>query len=220
MKLVYLLPFVLWACQPKQQPAPPTIVEASDTVILKIDLNQELAGSAYRKKATGYLMIANGDSAYFSPTFTESIEKGRVNLIMRLNPQQTYAEQITQLQVILPTAAQDYNFDSLSGVYLGRLVHTGDLAIAITNEYVTAFGGYGSTETSEYRKIERFLTLSKLGSDLNAIFNPYGLQVTGANVEKVFFTKMPAQAIDSVLHNTWPERILDASVWVELKQVE
>lgn len=219
MKLVYFLPLIFWACQPKQTSTTPATTEAPDTVILRINLNQELAGSAYRNRATGYLMVINGDSAYFSPAFTES-NKGKVNLLLGLYPLQTYAEQMTQLQAILPTAAEDYNFDSLSSVYMGRLVHTGDLAIAVTNEYLTAFDGYGSTATTEYRKIEHFLTTSKLGRDLNVILEPYGLHVTEASVEKVFFTEMPAQTIDSTLHATWPARILDASVWVKLGQVE
>lgn len=216
MNRIHILFIVFLACQPKEKPASDPKTYKSDTVVVTVDMNETLAGSAYRKRATGYFLMINNDSSIYMPSFTESNE-GKVSLMLGLHPLLTYQEQMEQLHVLLPAAAKTYNFDSLNGIYLGRLVQTGDLVIDITNEYLTAFKGYGSTATTEYKKIEDFLTDSKLGRDMNELFKPYGLEVTGTSVEKVFFTSLHKYIkIDSAQHTIIPEKILDCMTWVEL----
>lgn len=214
-----MLAGLLLACQPKEKPATTTEEEpvVSDSLILRFDVNKELAGSAYRNKATGYLLVVDQDSTLFFPAFTQSKDAGRVSLILGLHPSLTYHTQMTQLQAILPQAAKDYNFDSLSAVYVGRLVQTGDLAIQVTNEYLKAFDGHGSTATTEYATIASFLASSQLGKDFDQLFAPYDLEVTGTSVEKVFYTEMyESITIDSARHTQFPEKVLDAMVWVKL----
>ncbi|MEP2026079.1 MAG: hypothetical protein ABJH98_19970 [Reichenbachiella sp.] len=220
LKPTYALLILMWACQPKNKPEisspEPTV---PDTLVLRFDVNEELAGSAYREKATGYLLVVDGDSTLFFPAFTKSKKYGRVNLILGLHPSLTYHQQMKQLKTILPYAAKDYNFDSLSGVFVGRLVQTGDLAIQVTNEYLEAFDGYGSTATTQYDTIASFLATSKLGRDFNKLFDLYGLTAVGTSVEKVFYTEMHESIkIDSAQHSQWPEKILDAMTWVKLGQ--
>ncbi|SMD34691.1 hypothetical protein SAMN04488029_2140 [Reichenbachiella faecimaris] len=221
MKPIYVILFLLCTCQPKDKQAVTTTAEPtpSDTLVLRFDVNQELAGSAYREKATGYLLVVDGDSTLFFPAFTKAKNEGRVNLILGLHPSLTFGEQMQLLQAILPYAAKDYSFDSLSSIYIGRLVQTGDLAIQITNEYLEAFGGYGSTATTEYDTIASFLATSKLGRDFNKLFAPYHMTVAGTSVEKVFYTELHKSIkIDSVLHNQFPEKVLDAMTWVKLER--
>lgn len=218
-KIIFALLLVAMACQSKDKPT--TLTESlpmePDTLVLRFDVNEELAGSAYREKATGYLMIVDGDSTLFFPAFTKAKKDGHINLILGLHPSLTFYDQMSQLNTILPYAAQDYNFDSLTGLFVGRMVQTGDLAIQVTNEYLDTFGGYASTATSEYDTIASFLMTSRLGREFNQLFNPYKLKVRGTSVEKVFYTELPkAFKIDSTLHTGFPEKVLDAMVWVKL----
>ncbi|WP_420580418.1 hypothetical protein [Reichenbachiella sp.] len=221
LKPIYALLIFLWACEPKEKSIQESTNEAApvetESVILRFDVNEELAGSSYREKATGYLMVLDGDSTLFFPAFTKGKKDGRVSLILGLHPSLTYHEQMRQLKTILPYAAKDYNFDSLSGVYIGRLVQTGDLAIQVTNEYLNTFGGYASTATTEYDTIASFLAASQLGQDFNTLFAPYDITVVGTSVEKVFYTEMYGSIkIDSTLHAQFPDKVLDAMTWVRL----
>ena len=221
-KTIFALLLVAMACQSKDKPTTLTesLPKEPDTLVLRFDVNEELAGSAYRNKATGYLLVVDQDSTLFFPAFTKAKNDGRVNLILGLHPSLTFGEQMNQLQTILPYAAKDYNFDSLSSIYVGRLVQTGDLAIRVTGEYLDAFDGYGSTATSEYDTIASFLVTSQLGRDFNQLFAPYDLNVIGTSVEKVFFTSLNKSIkIDSSLHIDYPEKILDAMVWLKLDKV-
>ncbi|MDW3208421.1 MAG: hypothetical protein R8N23_01040 [Reichenbachiella sp.] len=225
LKPIFALLIFLWACEPKEKSTKEEVSESSpvetESIILRFNVNEELAGSAYREKATGYLMVLDGDSTLFFPAFTKSKKEGRVNLILGLHPSLTYHEQMKHLKTILPYASKDYNFDSLSGVFVGRLVQTGDLAIQVTNEYLNDFGGYTSTATSEYDTIASFLAASQLGRDFDQIFAPYDMAVTGTSVEKVFYTELyESIKIDSALHSQWPEKILDAMVWVRIGKKE
>ncbi|WP_422360999.1 hypothetical protein [Reichenbachiella sp.] len=209
----------LTSCQSKESKQTQSTASQSDTIVLRFDVNEELAGSAYREKATGYLLVVNQDSTLYFPAFTKSKKDGRVGLILGLHPSLTYAEQMQQLQVILPYAARDYNFDSLSGVYVGRLSQTGDLAIQVTNEYLDNFGGYVSTATTAYDTIASFLATSQLGRDFNKLFAPYDVSVVGASVEKVFYTEIYGPIkIDSAQHAQFPEKVLDAMTWVRLEK--
>lgn len=218
-KYIFILFIILSACQTKESSQSQTAVVEPDTVVLRFDVNEELAGSVYREKATGYLLVVDQDSTLYFPAFTKSKSEGRVGLILGLHPSLTYGEQLQQLQAILPYAARDYNFDSLSGIYLGRLVQTGDLAIQVTNEYLEAFDGYASTATTQYDTIASFLTSSKLGRDFNKLFTPHGLKVVGTSVEKVFYTEIyESIKIDSALHSQFPDKVLDAMVWVRLEK--
>jgi len=219
MKLLYAFLILLCACQPNNKPQSSYQSSPPDVQVLRFDVNEELAGSAYRKRATGYLMVTEGDSSLFFPAFTEAKDDGRISLILGLHPSISYADQMKQLHFLLPYVAKDYNFDSLSGVFVGRLIQTGDLAIEVTNEYLNHFGGYGSTATTAYDTIASFLSSSKLGRDFDKLLDPYGLQVSGTSVEKVFYTEMPGSIkIDSTLHNEIPDKILDAMVWVKLNE--
>lgn len=207
---------LLFACQSKEPSQTKTRANKPHTFVLRFDVNEELAGSAYREKATGYLLVVKNDSTLFFPAFTKSKE-GRVNLILGLHPSLTYHKQMHQLQSILPYAARDYNFDSLSSIYVGRLIQTGDLAIQVTNEYLDTFDGYASTATTEYDTIASFLSNSQLARDFNKLFAPYGLEAAGTSIEKVFFTEMNESIkLDSTLHEQYPAKILDAMTWVRM----
>lgn len=196
---------------------------ASDTLIVKQKITDELAGSAYRKRATSYFLVVKGDSSDHRLVFTESQIKGQVSLVLDFGSRLTYEEHLNQLRMLLSEAAQDYNFDSLGTVYVGRLINTGSLAIDITEEYLAVFGDSGSSTTTTYPEIAAFITQSKLGRDIDELFRPYGLYVSGASVEKVFFTPLTKPlAIDTTRdrRTNTPDRLLDAITWISLKKFE
>lgn len=224
--VIVLMPFSLglFSCTSGQRgnetPPPATI---SDTLIVKQKITDELAGSVYRKRATCYFLVVKGDTSVYRPVFMESRTEGRVSLVLDFYSTLTYEEHLAQLRVLLPDAAQDYNFDSLGTVYMGRLVEMGSLAVDLTNEYLTVFGGYGSSATTAYPEIAEFMTQSRLGRDMDELFRPYDLHVSGASVEKVFFTPLKASSAIHAerYHQTnIPDRLLDASTWFYLKKSE
>ncbi|MEO9965790.1 MAG: hypothetical protein ABJF11_08380 [Reichenbachiella sp.] len=222
MKNIFLLFLVLSACQSKNNLEIESTSQVPEYSIFSIDVNDQLAGSAYRKRATGYQLITLLDSSLFIPSFSESNE-GAVSIRLSLHPQLTYEKQLDQMRLILPVAAKAYNLDSLRGIYLGRLVQSGDLAIEVTIEYLQIFGGYASTATTEYEKIGVFLSKSKLGQDWNEILQPYGLQVTGASVEKVFYTRPYGPIkIDSSRYSNIeiPDQLLDCMTWLEIRKLQ
>ena len=216
MRSIAILLLILSACQTKPEAVNKISTSQPDTVIATVDLQQELAGSAYRQRATGYFLVIDGDSSLYRPAFTESNE-GRVSLMLGLHPLLPYDEQLAQLETLLPHAARSYALDSLHSVFMGRLVQTGDLAIDITKEYLVEFNGYGSTATTEYSVIADFLAHSRLGRDLDQVFSPYRLKVSGTSIEKVFFTEPYLSGpIDSARYAAGeiPEKVLDCMTWV------
>lgn len=218
MKQILALLLLSTSCIPHEQSNTASQTIELDTLVAKIDMNDILSGSAYRKRATGYYLIINGDSSIYLPTLTESKE-GKLSLMLGLQPKHTYQQQLDQLALILPYAAKEYNFDSLNGIYVGRLVQTGNLVIDITNEYLDTFGGYGSTATTEYNKIADFLAQSRLGQDINELLRPYALEVKSASVEKVFFTGYhPSVKLDSTRYKNQklPKRLLDCMTWLTI----
>ena len=157
------------------------------------------------------------------PIFYESKANGKVGIDQHLsyaNKTETYHERLKELKLILPEAAREFNFDSLTSMSLGRLFLSGDLAIHVTQAYTHQFGEKKHIITATYDEISAFLLGSKLGQDYNELFKPYAKVVEGVAVEKVFFTTK-----ENLIHNskvsmdttTIPENILDATVWVNLK---
>lgn len=194
----------------------------SDTLIGSKVITNELAGSAFRRRATGYFVIVNGDTSRFISYFKELKEGGRISLDIHYTPKaMTYRQWMQELSTILPVAQQDYNFDSLQSLFLGRLVYNGDIAIYVTKEYRKKVGKKENIRTTDYKKIEEFLTESKLAADLNELFNPYNISVSGFSIEKVFFTTKKELLQVSAVEtdpSIIPDKILDCITWVKLKK--
>ena len=191
-----------------------------ETKVAKKNVLHQIAGSAYLKKALEYYLIQNGDTSLFNCTFTEAKEKSRISLDLNFqhsSPSLTYLEKLEELKLILPEASLDFNFDSLSSIHLGRLVSTGDLAIAVANQYQKEFGA--QSKQPPYSVFSAFLMKTKLAGDINMLFLPYGLSVKSISIEKLFFTTS-AELLSTKIEETpelIPAKIPDCIIWVNLE---
>ena len=196
----------------------------SDTIIGKKGITHEIAGSAYRKRATGYFVIVNNDTSDFMPIFSESKDDHMIGIDLNLpyaRHTKTFVQRISELKLILPFASKEFNFDSLKSISIGRLILTGDLAIDITKQYRKKFGDSERIRTEDYQKISDFLLESKLTSDLNELFKPFLISVEKIRIEKVFFTtKSELLNYNKLDKNTTeiPVKILDCMTWIRLKK--
>ena len=226
--LLLLATAIVYGCQESKQDAErPVLVNSAalpDTIIGSRPVSDEIAGLSYRKRATQFFVIVGKDSSDYGPIFTESKEGGAVRLILSLPYFQNgiyHRQRMEELKQILPTAAKEYSFDSLTGVSIGRLVLTGDLAIKITNQYINAVGAPGPIRTADYDRISKFLLNSQLATDFNELFKLYDLSVIEVGVEKVFFTTSDELYHFSSLETdsaNVPKQILDFIANIRLKK--
>jgi len=184
-------------------------------------ITDEIAGGAYRKRATGYYVIADKDTSTFMCIFGEAKDDGKTWLILDipyLKSLMTYKRRMSELELILPEAAKDYNLDSLGTVSFGRLIHSGDLAVDVTKEYRQKLG---NSDNINHGIAVEFLAKSKLATDLNSIFAPFSLEVGGVSVEKLSFTTKKNLYWTSKIEtesSEVPDRILDCNTWVNMKK--
>lgn len=202
-----------------------TSASAPDTIVGSKPITDEIPGSAYRESATGYFVIVGTDTSDYMPVFTKSKDDGHIVLDLRLphfNDNLTFGQRMQELSKILPRAATEYNFDSLSSISIGRLMLTGDLAIEVTAHYKEKIGEPATIQIDQYKKISEFLKASPLGHEFNKLFAPFSLTVDHIDVEKVYFadkdeffkldikTKTDSSEI--------PDKILDCLTRVRLKK--
>jgi len=199
-------------------PASPAIKQSQDTEVISKPITDEIAGSAYRKRAIGYSVVMNGDTSVFQAVFMEAKDGGKVNIESRFDKNKTYEQHYHELSRILPVAAKDFNMDSLNSIYIGRLISAGDMAIEVSNEWVDKNGPYYDVNN---RKAAEFLMGTKLASDINKLFEKYAIELDHFSVEKVFFTGRKDVYGQSVITSDSakvPSRILDCMTWIGLKK--
>lgn len=191
-----------------------------DTIVGSKTITDEIAGSAYRKRAIGYFVIIDKDTSDYTCIFTESKDGGKVGIDLHIpysKAAMTYGQRLEELKIILPKAATDFNFDSLTGIYFGRLVLSGDLAVDVTKQYRQIFGT--SNKLQSYTTVGQFLKESKLGVDLDNLFQQYSITVDKVSIEKLFLTSRQdlywASKIETDTINV-PDKILDCMTWVKL----
>lgn len=196
--------------------------EKKESTVAKAHITNELAGSAYRKRADSYFIVTGSDTSSFKPVFSEAIETGLVSLNLNLPYSKatvSYEKRLFQLKQILERVKQDYQLDSLTSVSYGRLILSGDLAIEMTKEYEERFGQTEQVSTKQYKQISQFLLTSILSKDLNRLLKPYHRSVKRIGIEKVFFTtKNELLSYSYVEQDTslLPPRIIDFMTWIEL----
>ena len=193
----------------------------SDTIIAKKNITEEIAGSAFRKRATGYFQIVNKDSSDFMVVFSEG-KDGKVRIGCRydqLNRKgKLYKTRINEFKRIINSAKSYYDLDSLSSIGVGRLISTGDLAISITNEYINKYGN--DFKTIDYKRVTDFLLDSKLTRDINEILRPYSKRVKMIECEKIFFTTKEDLYWASIVETDStlvPDKLLDCMTWIILE---
>lgn len=192
---------------------------ASDTIVGRKAITNEIPGAAYRRRSIGYFVIVNSDTSVLTCIFSES-KTGESLFMDILYPRRSlsYHQRMTELKKILPEAAKNFKLDSLRTIYLGRLVTNGDITIAVTDQFVRTFGP--EHQIRDYEKIGKFLKESKLGTDLNKLFKPYSLHVDKISVEKVFFTSKHDLYWSAKIETdsaAVPDKILDCMTWVRIK---
>jgi hypothetical protein len=199
------------------------VTSIPNTIIGKKNVINEIAGSAYLKRATGYFIIAGKDTSDYRVIFTENKDDGKVAIDAHYDKYnkkgKLFAIRMEELTRILPEAQKDYNFDSLATISMGRLVSTGDLAIDITKSYIKKYGE--NYKISSYKDITDFLLSSELVASFNKLFKPYSITVTQIDAEKVFFTTKRELYYSSLIEadsTGIPERILDCITWIYLEK--
>jgi len=227
-KLVFLLvlPVITACCDAPQsfrQESPIVDSVKVDTSIGRKEITDEIAGSAYRKRATAYFVIAGKDTSKYSCIFSESKDDGRVSLDLHIpysNSGLNYREREKEIKLLLPEAAKDFRFDSLYTVSFGRLLLSGDLAIEITREYLVKYGA--DDKIKDYAQVAAFLQGSELSRDVNELFKPYSLALDRVSIEKVFFaTREDLFKLSKIekKQNEIPGKILDCILYVKLKKL-
>jgi hypothetical protein len=218
-----LLAITLTSCSDRQNRSVKTTNENSvtiDTLVGSKIITDEIAGSAYRKRAICYFVIIDKDTSDYTCIFSEYKDNSNVGIDLNIpyfKATMTYRQRLEELKIILPKAATEFNFDSLTGINFGRLVLSGDLAIDVTKQYHQKFGI--SDKLQSYETVGQFLKESKLGSDLDNLFKPYSITVDKVSIEKLFHTSQKelywASRIETDSVDV-PDKILDCMTWVKL----
>jgi hypothetical protein len=196
--------------------------EPNDTIVGSRQIDKEIAGSNYYKRATEYFVIVNSDTSDFRPILKESKENGNVELDLQISyvkNNTTHRQRLEELRQILSIAASEYNFDTLSGIFVGRLIQMGDLAIKVTEEFNDEFGIIENLSVKDYKKTSDFLKKSQLAEDINNLFRPYDLHVKSVGIEKLFYaTKKELLTLGLIETDTTeiPEKILDCLTGIGL----
>jgi hypothetical protein len=197
----------------------------ADTSVASRIITNELPGSALRKRAAEYFIVAGKDTTFLNCYFIES-KDGSVEIDLAdhfINSKQklAYSEYLEDLKLILSTASRNFNFNRLHNIFLGRLVRKGDLAIVVTNQYFKKLGT--NTRKIDYKKTCQFLTHSKMGDDINFLFKKYGIRVDNVSLEHPFFTTKNELLSQSKIRTELtqvPSKIFDSLVWLELKPIK
>jgi hypothetical protein len=181
-------------------------------------ITDEIAGSAYRKKAMGYFVVDKGDTSSLMFVFSEAKESEKINLLFRESERRraiTYRQKLEQLKKILPEAAKDFKIDSLDAVSIGRLIFNGDIAVELTEEFLKS----GNPQLDNYH-LALFMKDSRLAKDMNEVFSGYSIRVNGFSLEKTHFSsKEVLLRVSSIERDstTIPEKIIDCQTWISFK---
>jgi hypothetical protein len=217
--------FLSCANHDRNKPTAASNLPVGDTVVGKKTITGELAGSAYRKRATAYFIISGSDTSDYSVFFTENKDDGKVSIITQYDlynkKGKLYSTRREEFKRILPVAGKEYNLDSLTGIEIGRLISTGDLDVEISKELLTKFGDH--YKISNYREISDFLLNSSLTRDINDLFAPFSVVIKQVIVEKVFFTDKKDLYISSLVKtdsSEIPPRLLDCITWLQVEKIK
>jgi hypothetical protein len=187
----------------------------ADTLIGRIPITNEIAGSAYRKRAMAYFLIINGDTSDFRCILTESNENAQVDMEIRFKRRKSYRQQLRELQKLIPAGVRDFDYDSLRSIFISRLVTTGDLAVDISRQLQG-----DSISINNYSEVKQFLLKTKLASDFNRLLTPFYCSVAGFSVEKVFLTDKKILFRNATVESDTsaiPEHILDCITWIRIQ---
>jgi hypothetical protein len=216
---IVFISFLLIACDRKTEDKklqPDAGMVKTDTLIGQIPITNEIAGSAYRKRAMAYFLIIKGDTSDFRCILMESKEGGLVDMEIRFKRHMSYRQQLRELQKIIPAGVPDFAYDSLRSIFISRLVTTGDLAVDISRQLQG-----DKFSINDYSEIKQFLLKTKLAADFNRLLLPVNRSVAGFSVEKVFLADKKVLFSNATVEtdsSEIPDRILDCITWIRINR--
>jgi hypothetical protein len=213
--MTFLLVIVLLACSHQQEQENALGEASADTLIGRKVITDEIAGSAYLKRAMAYFLIINGDTSVFQCILTESKEGGQVDMDLRFLRGMSYRQQKQELKKCIAEGAKDFAIDSLKSIFIRRLITTGDLAADVSRQL-----NRDRVATDNYREVALFLLKTKLTADFNQLLAPVNRSVAGFSVEKVFLTEKKILYSNATIESdssVIPDRILDCITWIRIK---
>ena len=192
-----------------------------DTLVISKPITDELAGSAYRKRATQYQIVTQFDTSKFAIIISESNKndfdhEGSVYLYFRFDEKKSFREQKAELNMLIEKASEEYKFDSLKNIYFLDLVSLGDLNIDISRELEN--NKNQKLILKNYWKLNDFLLESSLSKEMNDIFKKYKLTVKQFTIEH--FSYSPAFEILSrygkieTKRIDFPAKIMIGTMWI------
>ena len=190
--------------------------QTHDTIVGSNDVIHEIAGSSYMNRATAYYVVYNHDTSLLKCYFSESKSDKTVLLSIYFQESLSYRQQYSELDKIIPFAGKEYNLDSLTTIFIGRLIGAGDLAIDISNQFK---GENISIEMSNYDNIAGFLLNTKLTDDVNNLLSGYSKKVAKISPEKVMIINGSDIFRYSRIETDTakiPDEILDCMTWLVL----
>ncbi|MGB0850540.1 MAG: hypothetical protein ACPGTP_04790 [Bacteroidia bacterium] len=193
------------------------------TYVDRIEVSNSTSGSSYITKAHSYFVVTGSDTSSFKPTFGEMRSTKDVFLRLALPYSKeniSYTRRMEELHFILSEAGKEYDLSALNSISYGRLILSGELALAVHSEIEKNVTGTETITTGEYAKIEELIMNSVLSEDLNTVLEPHQLAVKKISIQKAFFTKKEEllaynQIEDDSTHI--PDHIFDCNVWVQLE---
>lgn len=185
-----------------------------------------------KRKAFEYFVILNKDTSRFNPSFIQ-LKDGDEFYINFPNSKQSnsYTERLEEFSLILNEASHMYLIDSLKRINTGLFNSSGDLAIAITNEFMGVFshriqqpkGPFSEVSTALYKDISSFLLTSTMVKDLNTILKPYAIAIDKIRLEKVHFVSKDRMLINRGIleeSNQIPNHILRFSSQLYINKID
>lgn len=198
-----------------------TISFNKDTVVISKTITNEIAGSAYRKRATQYQVLSQSDTSRFAIILIESNKNefdhdGSVHLKFHFDKNKSFREQKEELNILLDKASKDYKFDSLKSIFSLWLPSLGDLNITLSRELEN--NKDIKSIVKNYWKLNDFLLASSLSIELNEIFKKYNLSVKQYAIEHFGYFAKPGtlNRYSKIETNpaAFPKKIMEGSMWV------
>ena len=95
------------------------IANENDTTVYTKNITNEIAGSAFRKRAKEYFLIIGNDTLNLNCYFTEAKSNNLVDLEIgdhriKADKKITYSQLLSYIKIILPVAAKDFSFKNLN----------------------------------------------------------------------------------------------------------
>lgn len=218
--LTISLLLALISCEQKNTSSGDNAVHINNSVVVSQDLNGNVTGWNYLRRAKGYFIVENGDTSSIVFEFSEPKRNNKVNIYFAEGEwiPITYRKKLEQLRQVLPEAAKDFKLDSLGVISIRTLCSNGDIAIALTEDFMNR-----DDSRLEFDYLESFMMDSKLSKDMNELFAVYSVKVKRFFLEKCHFSDKEYLLATSVIEKdsaSIPNKILDCITAIEFEPIQ